>query len=111
MQVLRLKKSDFLVLRPNGLLDANSSALLEQEIKNYVSENESRFVIDFQDLSYVSSAGLRVLMISAKLIQQQPAGELLLCGLNEQVKAVFDISGFTQLFKIHDDLGQAIPEE
>lgn len=65
-----------------------------------IDGGESRFVVDCAGLGYISSAGLRVLLIAAKRLAAT-AGVIVLSGLTEQIKEVFDIVGFESIFKIY----------
>lgn len=64
-------------------------------------------ILDCGGLSYVSSAGLRVVLIAGKRLRAV-GGVLLLCGLNDQIGEVFQISGFGALFPIHDTVAAAL---
>jgi stage II sporulation protein AA (anti-sigma F factor antagonist) len=59
------------------------------------------------DLCYISSAGLRVLLLLARKINSN-GGKMALCSLSSGVGSVFDISGFSTIFKIADDCDSAI---
>ncbi len=63
--------------------------------------------MNFEKLHYISSAGLRVLLAAAKQLKTAD-GELRICDLNEVVKEVFDISGFSTIFKIFENETEAL---
>ncbi|MCC6440295.1 MAG: STAS domain-containing protein, partial [Rhodanobacteraceae bacterium] len=86
------------VLALEGRLDTDTSADLELAVQDFLQEGSSDFVIDLQGVGYVSSAGLRVLLALAKSLEGK--GRLRLCALNQTVRQVFDVAGFTQLFSI-----------
>jgi ABC-type transporter Mla MlaB component len=71
---------------------------------------ERRFIVDLAGISYVSSAGLRVLLALAKQMSSG-GGELRLCGLAPSVRQVFDLSGFSKLFAISADVESALGEK
>ena len=58
-----------------------------------------RLVVDFSGVEYISSAGLRVMLILAKRVREQ-RGALALCGLGDSVRHVFDLAGFLPLFAV-----------
>ncbi len=96
------------VVRLKGKLTALEAPDLEKEVRRLTGEEgHGRLLIDMKDLEYISSAGLRVLLLGAKGMKARN-GELLLCGLRENVKEVFDISGFTALFKIFPSESEAL---
>lgn len=86
----------------NGKLDAGSSAEAETSLFDAIAKGNGKLALDLTGLEYVSSAGLRVMLVAAKRIQQR-GGKLALYGLNGNVREVFDISGFTAVFKIFQD--------
>jgi anti-sigma B factor antagonist len=63
--------------------------------------------VNFEKLQYISSAGLRILLAAAKQLKAAD-GELRICDLNEVVKEVFDISGFSTIFKIFENETEAL---
>ncbi len=65
--------------------------------------------MNFEKLHYISSVGLRILLAAAKQLKTAD-GELRICDLNEVVKEVFDISGFTLIFKIFGTESEALKE-
>lgn len=94
------------VLIPSGRLDTDSAADFELTVQDLLAADAKHFVIDLSKIGYVSSAGLRVLLMLAKGLERK--GTLRLAGLNAQIKQVFDIAGFTKLFIIHPDLDAAL---
>ena len=103
MEVFEQEKDGKLVLRPSGRLDSTTSVAFGQNLKIKAESGSSDIVIDFSDLEYISSAGLRTLLEAAKLLKAKE-GNLSLCSLNSQVQEVFDISGFSGIFSIHQNL-------
>lgn len=90
----------------SGRLDSNTAAALEAVLPARVKANP-KLVLDLTDTPYVSSAGLRVLLIGAKAARA--AGhKLVLTGLSPSVREVFDISGFTGIFTIEPDIDSAL---
>src|SRR5688572_7792181 len=89
------------VLAPAGRLDTDSSADFELAIQDLLAANAQHYVVDLSRISYVSSAGLRVLLMLGKSVER--TGSLRVAGLNPQVKQVFDIAGFTKLFAMYPD--------
>jgi anti-sigma B factor antagonist len=88
------------VLSLNGRLDANSSETLEARFAQLFEQGRRAFVFDFGGIEYVSSAGLRSVLIAGKKVKAGQ-GKLALCRMNELVKEVFDMSGFSKIFAIY----------
>jgi len=95
------------VVALSGKLDTATSPETESRLRNVVGDGASKLVIDFQDVDFVSSAGLRVLLVAAKMLRGS-GGEMRVCGLNEVVQEVFDISGFSSLLAVQADRHAAI---
>ncbi|WP_176015141.1 STAS domain-containing protein [Victivallis sp. Marseille-Q1083] len=96
---ISLKQADgYDLLCITGRLDAATAGEGERQITE-LTANTSRLLVDMAGLEYISSAGLRVLLIVAKKMGQR-GGRLALCALTPGVKEVFDISGFSSIFKI-----------
>jgi anti-anti-sigma factor len=95
-------------LAPQGRLDALTVPGFEKVLRDHVSQGTARIVIDFQDVTYISSSGLRALLTARRLARGQE-GDVRLCRLSPRVYEIFDMVGFTQVFGIYDsvELAQA----
>ena len=100
-------RDGILVLAPAGRLDTKTSHDFEKAVLDALGAGTRRFVVDLSELEYLSSAGLRVLLILARKLTG-PGGYLAICSLNESVKAVFDVAGFTSVFRIFGSLDEAV---
>ncbi len=96
-----------LLLRPEGRLDTETAGELELALHDAFESGRRHFVLDLARISYVSSAGLRVLLALAKKLDGD-IGTLRLAALNASVKQVFDIAGFTSLFDIRSSHKSAL---
>ncbi len=88
-----------LVAALSGQLDTRASPQLEKALEEALTAGRSEILIDCGRLDFVTSAGLRVLLMTGKRLSSA-GGRLALCSLNPSVKEVFDISGFASLFPI-----------
>ena len=88
------------VIRPRGRLDSNNSPALERQALDVIDGGARRLLIDFVDLQYISSAGLRAALAVAKRMNAA-GGKLALCSLNPQIAEVFEISGVNTILDIH----------
>lgn len=95
------------VLGFGGEMDAGTAPEALKKIDELREEGTTRMVIDFERLHYISSAGLRVLMFTAKQLKDA-GGELRVCGLNEMVGEVFDMSGFSTILNVFRDRKEAL---
>ncbi len=99
MDIASENHGQVLLLRPEGRLDTETAGDLELALHDAFESGRRHFVLDLARISYVSSAGLRVLLALAKKLDGE-IGSLRLAALNASVKQVFDIAGFTTLFDI-----------
>jgi anti-anti-sigma factor len=74
-----------------------------------VDADRIRIVLDLERVGYISSAGLRVLVIVGKLLSDR-TGRLVLAGLSSENRRLFDLSGFSNLFAIAADRARAVAE-
>jgi anti-sigma B factor antagonist len=87
------------VIRIEGHLDTQTSADAQAQLAQLIDQGATKLVVNFEKLEYISSAGLRVLLATAKQLKGN-SGELRVCSLNEVVQEVFDISGFTTILTV-----------
>ena len=80
-----------------GRLDTNTSPELEAKI-NEVIGDANKLIIDLGNLEYISSAGLRVLLGAAQVMEGK--GEMVVRNVTEAVREVFDLTGFNKVFTI-----------
>ena len=106
MQITVEEKEDFIIVTPEGKLDSVTSPAFEEKVLSLINESKKNLLINFEKTNYISSAGLRVLLISAKKAKTIN-GSVRLASMNPQMKDVFSISGFSSLFKIYDSPAEA----
>ncbi len=99
MQISVKTTNEVKVLVFEGRLDTQTSPDAQQQLTRLIEEGETKILVNFEKLDYISSAGLRVLLVVAKQLKTTD-GELRICSLNEVVKEVFDISGFDMILPI-----------
>lgn len=90
-----------------GSLDSNTSPKAQQEIEGVLAAGARKVAIDCTGLDYISSAGLRVMLGAAKKLSGAGSG-LRLFGLNQSVREVFDISGFSKILAVFTSEGEAL---
>ncbi|CAN7731840.1 STAS domain-containing protein [Paenibacillus sp. LjRoot153] len=107
MNITEQLQDDIVLLSLQGRLDGNTSASLESAFAKLVEQGKGKFVFNLQGLDYVSSAGLRSLLSAAKMVKVIQ-GKLALARMNEHVKEVFDMSGFSSIFKLYETEDEAV---
>jgi stage II sporulation protein AA (anti-sigma F factor antagonist) len=100
------RAGDVSVLRPSGRFDSVTAASLEKEIADVVATGAPRVVLDLSELDWVTSAGVRVIVISAKRMKQR-AGTFVLCNPQPMVRRVLELSGLYGLVSIAGSLDEA----
>lgn len=86
-------------LRLEGRVDSLTATQLEQALLGLWDGTEARVLVDFQTLDYISSAGLRIILMAAKRALRG-RGRLLLCALQPRVAEVFEMSGFLKILDV-----------
>lgn len=107
MEIERQLRDGLALFAPAGRIDTTTSPLLDDELKRVVDGGARDLVVDFGRVDYISSAGLRVLLVLAKRLRSE-RGRLVLCGLNGPVWQVFDLAGFLPLFTIEESREAAL---
>ena len=82
-----------------GDLDTNSADLAQQTLDELIDGGTTKLLVSFAEVEFVSSAGLRVLLLTAKRLQRAD-GNLRISNLNETVNHVFEISGFATILSV-----------
>ena len=95
------------VLGVHGRIDSSTSARLEQELDSVQAAPAEALVIDLAAMPYMSSAGLRVLLVTARRCKAE-GRRLVLCGLQPNVHEVFHMSGFSTIFDIAGTRAEAV---
>ena len=99
MEINQSRQDQVLVFALSGRLDAKTSEAFEQQLLAAIAAGDRNVLLDFSSLDYISSAGLRVLLLAARKLQESN-GKIVLCGLKPTLKTVFDIAGFSTIFSI-----------
>lgn len=93
---------DVSVVLPTGRLDALASPDLENALSSLVSKGAKQLVLNLRETSYISSSGLRVILIYARRLRRA-GGDLKLCCLGDKVARVMQIAGFDAVLDTLDD--------
>ena len=99
MEINKTANGNELNLCLKGSLDTETSPLLEETIASSLNGVQS-LIFDFKDLDYVSSAGLRVLLVAQKIMGKQ--GKMVIKNVNEEIMDIFDMTGFSSILDIEN---------
>lgn len=90
-----------------GRIDATTAPLAEEQLRQLAAEQEGAVIVDCSGLEYISSGGLRVLLIVEKELKKQNR-EIVLCALRPEVEKIFRLTGFTAIFSLEQTVDDAI---
>lgn len=107
MEVTEKRHDGVTILVLQGRLDSNTSNDFEKKLMGLVQQGETRFVLDFKDLDYISSAGLRVLLKAVKELKRSN-GQLYLCSIKDYIREIFEMSGFLSFLPVHATLEESL---
>lgn len=95
------------ILYLNGFLDAHTSVELEKKFEEIITKENYKIVVNFEKLSYISSAGLGVFMAFIETARNN-SGDIKLCAMSDKIYNIFDMLGFPILFEIYKEEKSAI---
>jgi anti-sigma B factor antagonist len=107
MDISQSQKDDVTVVALAGRFDAQSAGDAEDTLKAALEADAKKILVDMDEVEYISSAGLRVLLSTAKKLAGV-SGKLVLCGLKPYVREVFEVAGFTTIFMILPDVDEGV---
>lgn len=99
MQINITQKQHITFIELDGRLDGVTMAQLEEQLLLQLGQGHKYFLFQLKNLDYISSAGLRVMLLAikkTKIVQ----GAVVICELQSNVKDIFDLSGFSTIFQI-----------
>lgn len=94
------------ILIPLARVDSSTAKQFETKVLAVMSSGAQRIVVDFSQLDYISSAGLRVVLVGAKMARAPR--KFVLCGMKPNIREIFDVSGFSKILSIHPDRAAAL---
>lgn len=97
MTVDKIRDGSTLTVKLSGRLDTVTSKEFESSLKPEIDSTDL-LILDFEDLDYISSAGLRVILAFQKLMNQK--GKMVVKNVNETVNEIFDVTGFCDILTI-----------
>ncbi len=99
MKIISATVESISVLRFEGNLDMNTAKGAQESAEKVIDGGAVKIIINIDKVNFVSSAGLRVLLYTAKRMKQA-GGEMRVCGLNDSVQEIFKITGFDKIFTV-----------
>jgi len=106
MEVHEEMIGDALVLVPVDRVDSATAKVFEAKVIAAIGQGTGKIVLDFSQLDYISSAGLRVVLVGAKMTRAPR--KFVLSDMKPHIREIFDMSGFSKILVIHPDRAAAL---
>lgn len=107
MNITESKAGEINIVSIEGRLDTTNYGELEHHLSSLTDNDEVQILLDLSKLEYISSSGLRILLMFLKKIKAAE-GRFMLCSMSNDIKEIFEISGFINIFEIFDDQETAL---
>ena len=107
MDITSMQEGDVTIVNLIGRIDSSVAGQFESSVMGFLDQGVNRMVLTFTALDYISSAGLRVLLMAAKRLKTSQ-GTFILCELKDSIQEVLDVSGFAAVLTIEKTLGEAM---
>jgi len=101
------EKGEVSVINLKGYLDAHTAPTLENNFTQLIENSKYKIVVNFEDLAYISSAGLGVFMAYIESIRENK-GDIKLTNMSDKVFNIFDLLGFPLLYEIYKNEDEAL---
>ena len=90
-----------------GRVDGVNASEFEKTLRNTIDDEDTAVILDLAGITYLSSAGLRAILLTARSLSQRKA-KFLLCSPTAPIREVFEISGFDKIIPVHDNHEAAV---
>lgn len=107
MILVRSLTHDVWSVAPEGRLDLSAADAVQEAFDGLLNEGRARIVVDFSGVTYMASAGLRVLVLALRRARSL-GGDVRLAAVNASVQQVLRMSGLDSIFTIHNTLPEAV---
>lgn len=105
---LNIERNDgILIAMAEGRVDGANAQEFQGALTDAIEPSDRAVVLDLGEITYISSAGLRVILLTARALRRQDA-ELAVCSLSASIREVFEISGFDKIIPVRDSRPDAI---
>jgi anti-sigma B factor antagonist len=107
MQITQVQSDNVTILRIQGRIDASAAEPFKEKVLSAIGDKSTRLLLDFGQVDFISSMGLRVLVIAARRVAAV-GGKLLFCRLEGPVREVFELAGFSSVAAVFPDQESAL---
>lgn len=110
MELVTEKQGIVVVVKVKGRMDALTAPDFEKKCLFWLQQGESKLAVDLGELEYLSSAGVRAILIVARKFKSVD-GSICFCRVKKMVKNVFLLSGLTSMFPVYESLEEALARD
>ena len=107
MEIMEVRQNEICIFSIVGRLDSNTSTELDKRIVTSLENGSHHIILNCKQLDYITSAGLRVVVKTAKKMKSGE-GKLILCSMEDYVREIFEIAGFDRFLPIVPSLDDAM---
>ena len=107
MKMTTERQDDVLSIRVVGRIDGSNAIAFQEAIRTAVEDRDRAMIMDCSKLSYLSSAGLRAVLMTAKTLSNRDV-RFALCALSDNVLEIFEKSGFDKIIAVHLSKAEAL---
>ncbi len=107
MEITTERNGETLIARADGRVDGANARDFQNTLEAEIDEGDRLVLLDLEQLTYISSAGLRVILLVAKALRRQGAS-FAVCSLSDTIGEVFEVSGFDKIIPIHSSPDDAL---
>jgi len=107
MKISKTVENEYLIIAVSGRLDSHTSTELEQFLEKQLEFDHHGVILDMIHLDYISSAGLRLILNTSKLLKGKNE-DFVLCRMQDHIREVFEISGFDTFLNVYPSLKDAL---
>ncbi len=107
MEITKSKINDIVIFSLKGRMDTTTAPQMQDQLLVAIGSGEKRLAIDCAQLEYISSAGLRALLMAAKQLKNVN-GKIVLYSLKAHIREVFDLAGFSAAFPLFNSQADAL---
>ena len=107
MAIESIREGGALIARAEDRVDGTNAKAFQDDLASVIDESDRTVILDLERVFYISSAGLRAILLTAKALRRQEA-RLAVCCLSERVREVFQISGFDKIIAVHPTVPEAM---
>ena len=110
MEIIETQDQNYSIVTVKGRIDSYTAPDFSESLKSINTRGVFNIILDLQDVVYISSAGLRVLIDILKVCHKSNNGELILVNVPARINETLGLAGFAPLFRIFPDVQSAIEQ-